>query len=114
MLGRKGGGTPDQEREGGAPPEQEHTPFVRGLLHEIWGVPQDLHIPPLPTARQSGMEGARGEEQLGLGVGWSAPPPLGGRGTPEEQARAIVDHIVNLPSSGGLPSGQAPALIQQA
>ena len=43
-----------------------------------------------------------------------APPPLGGRGTPEEQARAIVARIINLTPGGGPHSVQTPELSQQA
>ena len=73
-------GTPDQDAERGASPKQralpvhgmqergemgganlekECTPFVRGLIQERGGIPQDLWRP--HTARQNGAEGS-GEE----------------------------------------------------
>ena len=94
-----------QEREGGSPPKQERTPFVRGPIQEMGGIPQDPRSP--PTTRLSGEEGAIGEEKPGVGVGGGAPPLLGERGTPEEQAQAIVARIVNFLLGGGPPSGQA-------
>ena len=33
-------GTPHQEGEGGAPPDQERMTFVRGLINEMGGSPQ--------------------------------------------------------------------------
>ena len=47
--GGRGGGTPNQERETGTTTNQECTPFMRGLIQEMRGGPQDLHRP--PTAR---------------------------------------------------------------
>ena len=67
--------------------------------------------PPPPTTRRREGGGARGSYQQGVREG--APPPLGGRGTPEEQARSTVARIVNFPSGGGPPSGQTPAPTQQ-
>ena len=46
--------------------------------------------------------------------GEGAPPPLGGRGTPEEQAHAIVSRIFNFLPEGGPPSCQNPAPTNQA
>ena len=43
-----------------------------------------------------------------------APSPLGERGAPEEQARAIVARIINFLPGGGPPSGQNPATTQQS
>ena len=43
-----------------------------------------------------------------------APPPLGRRGTPKEQARAIMAQIIHQTLGGGPHSGQTPALSQQA
>ena len=48
----------------------------------------------------------------GARVGEGAPPPLGGRGKPEEQARAIVAQIVNFLPGRDPPSDQT--LAQQA
>ena len=54
----------------------------------------DLQSP--PTTRLSRSEGGTRERRLGRGHGEGAPPPLGGRGTQEEEAQAIMNHIVNL------------------
>ena len=56
MQGRGGerGDNIPPEGEGGPPPEQAHTPFVRGLIQEMGGNPQDLISPPPPQ------DGARG------------------------------------------------------
>ena len=102
--GGEGGSTPHPDGEGGAPPEQARTPFVRGLIQDMGGNPQDLSSPPT-TMRRSEGEGIRGEAHGGTRVGEDAPTPLGGRGTPEEQARAIVDQIINFPPGGGPHSG---------
>ena len=56
---------------------------MHGLIQEMEGGLLDLQMP--PDARQSGVEGARGEQKPGRGRREGAPPPLGGRGTPEEQ-----------------------------
>ena len=42
-----------------------------------------------------------------------APSILGGRATPEEQARAIVAWILSTPPGSGAYSGQTPALLLQ-
>ena len=68
---------------------------MRGLIQKMEGDPQDLSIPP-PTARQSVGEGIIGEAQGRPRVREGAPPPLGGRGTPEEQAQTIVAWIINF------------------
>ena len=52
-------------------------------------------------------------EQNETGDGGGAPPPLGGRGTPKEQARAIVDRLILETPGGGPHSGQIPALPSQ-
>ena len=58
------------------------TPFVRGLIQEMGGSPQDLSSPPT-IARQSQQEdGERGVGREGAIIKEGAPPPLGGRGTP--------------------------------
>ena len=101
------GGTPHREGEGGAPSKQDHTPFMRGLIQEMGGSPQDLQRP--HTSRQSGVEGAGEEGRESTGVGEGAPPPLGGRGTPEEQACVLFYNIVNAPLGRSQPNGQAPA-----
>ena len=54
------GETPHQEGEGGEPPEQESTPFVRGLIQEMRVIPLDLCSPP-PTTRRNG--GSRGQRE---------------------------------------------------
>ena len=94
-----GGGCLGTKKEmGGHPPKQTRTPFVCGLIYEMGGNPQDLISPPPPphTARQSEGGGARGEDQQGTRFKEGAPPPLGGKGTLEEQARSIVAQIVNF------------------
>ena len=106
-------GTPQPEGEGGAPPEQARTPFVSGLIQEMGGNPQDLRSPP-PTQDKAKGGGGREDGKGGTGVGVDASLPLGGRGTPEEQARAIVAWISNLPPGGGPHSGQTPATPQRA
>ena len=85
---------------------------MRGLIQEMGGSPQYLQRP--HTAIQSGAVGAGGEAQAATGVGEGAPPPLGRRGAPEEQVRAIMARIVNAPPGEGLPGGQTPAPRQQA
>ena len=72
--------TPPRRREGGAPPDQERTSILRGLIQKMGGSPQDLQRP--HTSRRSGAEGAEEEGRETAGVGEGAPPPLGGRGTP--------------------------------
>ena len=96
------GVTPHQEGEGGEPPKQKRTPSVRGLIQEMGGGPQDLQR--LPTARRSGSERARGERTIGRRRKEGAPIPLGGRGTSEVQAIAIVHCIVNSPLGRSTPS----------
>ena len=66
---------------------------MRGLIQEMGGGPQDLQR--LPTAGRRGSEGERGERTTGKRRGEGALPPLGGRGTPEEQAQDIIDRIIN-------------------
>ena len=96
---------------GAAPPEQECATFVHGLIQEMGGIPQYLQSPQTP--RRSGAEGEGGEAPVIPGVREGAPPPLGGRGMPEEQARAIVASIVKFPLEGGPPSGQVPEIQRQ-
>ena len=74
--------------------------------------PKTCVAPPPHTARRNGGE-ERGEEQQGVGVGGGTPPPLWGRGVPEDQARSIVVHIVNFHLGGGPHSGQSPAAQPQ-
>ena len=62
-----------------------------------------------PNVGKSGSEGERVEMETGRGWREGAPPPLGGRGTPEEQAQEIVERIINQQSGRSPPSGQAPA-----
>ena len=100
------GGTPYQEGEGGQPPEQERTPFVLGLIQEMRDNPQDLQR--THTSRQSGAEGAGEEGRESKGVREGAPLPLGGRETPEEQARVIFDNIGNTPPGRISSRGQSP------
>ena len=76
------------------------------------GNPQDLRRTP-PNVGQSGWEGRGAEGQCGTGDGGGAPPPLGGRGTPKEQARAIVARIINLTRGGCPHSDQTPAIPQR-
>ena len=111
--GGRGGHSPARRRGGGAPPEQARTPFLRGLIQEMGGNPQDLRRPP-PNARRIEGEGIRGEVKGGTVGGVGAPPPLGGRGEPEEQARSIVARIINLMPGGGPHSGQTVAITQRA
>ena len=105
------GAGPQPEGEGGPPPEQPRTPFVRGLNQEMGGHPQDLLNTP-PPQRKTKRRGAGDVFEMADGGG--APPPLGGRGTPDEQARAIVARIILDTPGGGPHSGQTPALAQQA
>ena len=105
-AGEGGGEIPNQEREGGAPHKQERTPFVHGLIQEMGGGALYLQIH--PTARQRGSEGKRIEHQTGQRHIEGAPPPLGERGTPEDQVHPIIDHIVNSLPGRSSPSGQAP------
>ena len=77
---------------------------MRVLIQEMEGNPQDLRNP--PNARRSEGEGVGEEGQGETGVWVGAPPPLGGRRTPKEQARAIMDWIINLMLGGGPHSGQ--------
>ena len=71
MLIREGGGGVIKGGEGGAPPEQECTPFVRGLIQEMGGG-QDLQRP--PTAGRSGSKGARRKMVIAKGQGEGASP----------------------------------------
>ena len=52
MQGRGGesGARPQPKGEGGPPPDQPLTPFVRVLIQEMGGNPQDMQSPP-PNAR---------------------------------------------------------------
>ena len=54
--GEKGGALSILKERGGAPPEQARTPFMRGLIQEMGGNPQDLRSP-TPNAKQSVGEG---------------------------------------------------------
>ena len=58
-MQERGGGAPG--KGGGAPPEQERMPFVRGLIQEMGGSPQDLRSPPPTAILSKGGEGAGGE-----------------------------------------------------
>ena len=111
--GEESGGQDPALREGGPPPNQARTPFVRGLIQEMGGHPQDLSRPP-PNARRSEGAGVGGmsRELPRPGEEVGAPSPLGGRGAPEEQARAIVARIISTPPGGVPHSGQTPALQQ--
>ena len=60
---------------------------MHGLIQEMVGRPQDLQMP--HTARRNGVEGAGEEGRETTRVGEGAPPPLGGRGTSEEQAHDV-------------------------
>ena len=110
---KRGGGILHFEGERGAPPEQACTPFVRSLIQEMGGNPQDLRRPPL-NARLIEGEGVGGEIQGETGVGLVTPPQIGGRGAPEEQARDIVARIINVTPGGGPHSGQTPENPQRA
>ena len=98
---------PNQEGEGGAPPEQERTPFLQGQIKEMGESTPDLQMPHI--ARQSGIEGTTRERRPGRGCGEGAPPPLEGRGTPEDQAWRIVAQIINQPPGRSAPISQSPA-----
>ena len=111
--GGEGGGILHPKREGGAPPEQARTCFMRGLIQEMGGYPQDLRMPP-PNARRSKGEGVGGERKGETRVRVGAPPPLGGRGIPEDQAQAIVSRIIKLTPRSGPHSGQTPAQPKRA
>ena len=105
MPSRGGRKTPVQGGEGGAPPEQERTPFLSGLIQDMGGGGgEDLHRP--PTAGRSGSKGERGERANGRRQGEGAPPSLGGRGTPEYQARSIMSRIINQLPRRSTYSGQ--------
>ena len=106
--GGGGGGTTHQDGGGGvATPNQERHPFVRSLMQEMGCSPQDLQRP--HTARQRGADGAGEEGRKSSGVREGVPPPLGGRGAPEDQAHLLFDNIVNAPPGRIPPSSQAPA-----
>ena len=53
------GGVPHQEGEGGGPPKQERTPFVRSLIQEMWGSLQDLRISTPTVIRSRGGGGGK-------------------------------------------------------
>ena len=110
--GGKGGSTPQPDGEGGPPLEQARTFFVHGLIQEMESNPQDLSRFSPPASGSEGEE-IRGDSQGGTRVGVGAPTPLGGRGTPEDQARAIVARIINFLPGGGPHSGQTPENQQQ-
>ena len=107
----RGGADSSPKERGGAPPKQACTPFVRGLIQEMGGSPQYLRRPP-PAARPS--EGARAGDEIREGPRGKEgePSPLGGIRTPKDQARAVVDRIINSPLGGGPHNGQTPALHQ--
>ena len=52
----EGGITPKPDGEGESPPEQARTSFLRGLIQEMGGNPQDLSSPPphRETKREEG------------------------------------------------------------
>ena len=93
---------PQPEGEGGLPPKQPRMTFVRSLNQEMGGNPQDLRRTP-PNSGRSGGKGGGARDQYGTGDGGGGPPPLGGRGTPEEQARAILARLI-LETPGGRPT----------
>ena len=66
---------------------------MQGQIQEIGGGTPDLQR--TPTTRIIRNEGATREQRPGRGRGEGAPPPLGGRGVPEDQTRRIVAHIIN-------------------
>ena len=111
--GEGNGAGPQPEGEGGPPPKQPCTPFVRGLNQEMGGHLQDLLSITSLNTRRSGGEGSRAGDVFEMADGGGAPPPLGGRGTPNEQARAIVARIILDTQGGGLHCGQSPALSSQ-
>ena len=78
---------------------------MRGLIQEIGGGAPDLQRP--PTARRSVSEVATWERWEGRGWVEGTPPPLGGRGAPEEQEQSVVAQIVNSLSGISPPSSQA-------
>ena len=51
----------------------------------------------------------RGQRHTGGRVGDDVLSPEGGKGTPEEQEKSIVNNILNLITGGGPHSGQYPA-----
>ena len=65
------------------------------------------------ATRQGQPRGPGGKQQTETRGGDGAPSPAGWRGTPEDQARAIINNIVNLPPGGGAYSGQSPATRPQ-
>ena len=58
--GVEGGGNPQPKEEGGTPPEQARTPFMRGLIQEMGGNPQDLSNPPSPPQDEAKGRGSEG------------------------------------------------------
>ena len=62
---------------------------------------------------QDRAEGSGAGDAVERADGGDAPPPLVGRGTPDEQARAIVAQIILETPGGGTHSGQTPALPSQ-
>ena len=75
-----------QERERGIPPETKRREEEEGG--------ENPEQRPTVTSRR-GREGPNMEIWTGRGSGNGAPPPAGGRGIPEDQARDIVNDIIN-------------------
>ena len=64
-YGGEGGGASSSPKErGGSPPKQVRTPFVRGLIQEMGGNPQDLRSPPPNTRKREGGGGV-GDKRRG-------------------------------------------------
>ena len=85
MQEQGGGSTSQPEGEGETPPKQARMPFMRGLIQEMGGNPQDLISPP-PHRKMKRRGGVKRAAQRGSRVREGAPTPLGGRGAPYEQA----------------------------
>ena len=91
------GPQPDGER-GGNPRAGPHNLRARTATGD-GGKPPRPAKPP-PNARRSEWEGVEEEGQGETGGRVGTPSPVGGKGAPKEQARAIVARIIHQPPGG--------------
>ena len=61
-------------RGGGAPPDQARTTFVRGLIQEMGGNPQDLRMPPPLKQEKSRGRGQERKAREEPESGWAHLP----------------------------------------